>query len=300
MASILKVLALLGVAYCVSAAVPVIKFTDTIATTLTPVAINATTLVPEVVVHREAEHVLLETTTVAFVSTTERRTTVIEYFTQILRGDFVGARKCKKTKDCGTGLKCDMLLHWCVPLDSPAARETENACTKHEDCSEWYHCWNGACHFSGPRHCKTNADCMPGFPGLSWDCVDTKDLEKAWIKQQLLNRTTVVAELKPERNRDPRKNKDKHHDDHSGELGSTEWNAMGLPEGDFLTHGHRCWARCTDDKGCMSIRYPSGLFTNDTDTFGCFFNYCIRRNSFISLPVNFNSTIVFNVTRNFS
>jgi hypothetical protein len=45
--------------------------------------------------------------------------TIVDYFVKVVRGELIGARKCKKDHDCGVGLRCNTLWNWCAPWDAP-------------------------------------------------------------------------------------------------------------------------------------------------------------------------------------
>jgi len=211
--------------------------------------------------------------------------TIAEYFVKVVRGEMVGARRCKKNHDCGAGLRCNTFWNWCAPWDAPIDwQEFGNNCTSNSDCSDLYYCFTGRCRFAGPRPCKSNLECPTGFPNATYDCVDTEDLEKHSIVQQL-GRTAaeIKADFKPHK-------KHEHHHDHELEIESEEVAQFGpTADGDHLTHGKRCWARCSFDTDCFTLRFPEFLLK---DYIGCCNGYCTRKQSCVSVPAVFLPTTV--------
>lgn len=108
-----------------AATTPVVLLNGTATTIATvsrkvEVAVVATTHVPIIAIVNQTT--IKAVTKESSTSTTARpwtQLTIVDYFIKVVRGELVGARKCKKDHDCGAGLRCNTLLNWCAPWDAP-------------------------------------------------------------------------------------------------------------------------------------------------------------------------------------
>ncbi|OQV17030.1 hypothetical protein BV898_08892 [Hypsibius exemplaris] len=223
--------------------------------------------------------------------------TVVDYFIKVIRGELIGAKKCKKDHDCGAGLKCNLLWNWCAPWDAPIWPEFANNCTSNANCSDLYYCniAFGKCKIGGPRKCLTTQDCMwfAGDNKTIWNCIDIEDLEKRAVLFQL-GRPTFTKKSESHHKSHHKKHDHHHEEEHEVDIESEEVAKFGATaEGDHLMHGKRCWSRCTLDADCESLRFPAFLIK---ENYGCCNGYCTRRQSCVSVPQNFraaNATIAF-------
>jgi len=206
---------------------------------------------------------------------------VVNFFVKLINGEAIGAQHCKTDMCCGDGLKCDLLLRLCVPLDTPVFRDTEKACATDGDCSALHECRMGSCRFCGIRSCHSNLDCceegVQTATNLTRECVDLKHVEQ-WVLAKELGRITATSEarLKPHKLK-------KEEDIDSDELqvmGQSAW-------GDHVLHGRHCWQKCNTDVDCILERIPENLWKKQ---WGCCNGYCTRRLSCVSLPENFQSS----------
>jgi hypothetical protein len=116
-------------------------------------------------------------------------------------------------------------------------------CTMDSDCGDLYYCLMEKCRFVGPRTCKSTLDCATGISNVTFDCIDTEDLEKRAIVQQL-GRSRVSPSKVDLKARKSNSKQKRHSDHHEMEIESEEIAKFGpTAEGDHLTHGKRCWAR---------------------------------------------------------
>ena len=97
--------------------------------TTTDVIAIATTKIP-VVIGNVTDLALAKNATIDAAATVANSSgaqlTVVDFFIKVIRGELLGARKCKHNHDCGAGLKCNALWHWCAPLDAPEWLEIGN------------------------------------------------------------------------------------------------------------------------------------------------------------------------------
>jgi len=239
---------------------------------------DATTMTPVVINQTFTEFPANFTKFRGFDETWAQNLTVVDYFIQVIRGEVFGARHCKKDHQCGAGMRCNTLFGWCAPWEAPNNwSEWGNNCTMNDDCGDLYYCLTGRCRFAGPQMCQTNMNCASGIANYTFDCVDTEDLEKHFLAKELGRNSEL--DLKPHK---------KHHE---VEIESEELEKFGpTAEGDHLTHGKRCWARCNVDFDCWALRFPESVLK---ENFGCCNGYCTRKQSCVSIPSTFlNATVV--------
>jgi len=199
---------------------------------------------------------------------------IVEFFLKLIQGQSMGAMNCKTDRCCGDGLRCDMLLHLCVPLTTPVFRDTEKACTKETDCSPLHTCIMGSCRFCGPRSCRSNMDCCQGGPSnVTFECVNIKNYEEWTIARDLGRITPQMFEhMKP--------HKLSHHED----IDSDELESLGTGAwGDHVMHGKRCWERCIKDTDCALNGIPDKMWT---DHWGCCNGFCTRKKACVTIPEN--------------
>jgi len=202
---------------------------------------------------------------------------VVNFFVKLINGQAIGAQHCKTDMCCGDGLKCDLLLRLCVPLDTPVFRDTEKACATDNDCSALHECRMGSCRFCGIRACHSNLDCceegVQTNGNLSRECVNLKNVEQ-WVLAKELGR--ITPNMKPHK-------LNKHED-----LDSDELQVMGQGAwGDHVLHGRHCWQKCNNDADCILERIPENFWKKQ---WGCCNGYCTRRQSCVSLPENMQPT----------
>ncbi|OWA50081.1 hypothetical protein BV898_14607 [Hypsibius exemplaris] len=196
---------------------------------------------------------------------------VTQFFSQVLRGEVFGLRKCKKPKDCGLGLRCDSLLNLCVPLTTPILGDIEKPCSNDSECSGMHACQGGLCRFCGPKSCRSNLDCcagsfaQPGKAGSFYECLNVEDQDKLSIARQL---GRVPANFQPL----PKAQGGQSLDDI---VDSNELIQLGLPAQDNAFHGKRCWARCNVDTDCYHEKTPADV----KQSLGCCNNVCTRKSA---------------------
>jgi len=201
---------------------------------------------------------------------------VSQFFAQVLNNQVIGLKKCKKPKDCGLGLRCDLLLNLCVPFNTPILSDIEKPCSNDSECSGMHACQGGLCRFCGPKSCRSNLDCCagsfaePGKPGQFYECLNIEDSDKLSLAKQL---GRVPANFQPV----PKSAGGKSLDD-AFEVESSELIQLGLQPaagGKNPFYGKRCWARCNVDNDCYHARTPAEV----KQQVGCCNNVCSRRST---------------------
>jgi hypothetical protein len=197
---------------------------------------------------------------------------ITKFFGQVARGEVLGMRKCKKLRDCGLGLRCDLLLNLCVPFNTPILSDIEKPCMNQSECSPLHACQAGFCRFCGPKSCRSSFDCcasslaQAGQPGRVYQCVNLEDLEKQSMARQL---GRPVLQQMP--------------GGHSPEdaIESEELVGLGISnQGDVAFYGDRCWAVCNADADCYNQHTPEPIKKST----GCCNGVCSRRQSCVNVP----------------
>ncbi|XP_055331885.1 uncharacterized protein LOC129583885 [Paramacrobiotus metropolitanus] len=197
---------------------------------------------------------------------------ITQFFGQVLRNQVWGIHKCKKPKDCGLGLRCDLLLNLCVPFNTPIFTDIEKPCLNQSDCSPMHACQAGFCRFCGPKSCRNSMDCCAGsfataeHHGTFFECLNIEDNEKLALAKQL---GRVPANYQP---------LPKSAGGKSEEFGieSEELLQLGsTAQGDAAMYGKRCWQRCNVDNDCYFKSTPADI----KQSLGCCNGVCTRRQS---------------------
>lgn len=197
----------------------------------------------------------------------------VQFFIKVVLGEVTGARYCKKDFDCGSGMTCDLFWNLCSPIkEFNATQHSDEAsfwsnCTVDADCNDFHYCINGTCAFCGPTTCHTSMDCCSVVnSNVTFECVDLENVEMHSLALQL-GRGTLHGGSKG-----------------SEEIDSAEMMTFGKEAyGDYLFHHKRCWARCNVDGDCHYNGFPLIL----REYFGCCNGLCTRKESCVTIPVNF-------------
>lgn len=204
---------------------------------------------------------------------------VTQFLAQVLRGEMFGLKKCKKPKDCGLGLRCDMLMNLCVPLSTPILSDIEKTCSNDSECSGMHACQGGLCRFCGPKSCRGNQDCCLGSfasggqSGKFFECLNIEDLENLAVAKQLGKVPQNYQPLPKSAG-----GKSEEYEVESDELMQLGW----MPYRNNAFHGKRCWGRCNVDNDC----YTSQTLANDKQQLGCCNGVCTKKSSCVSVPQN--------------
>jgi len=95
---------------------------------------------------------------------------------------------CKKNKDCENDLQapiCDVTLGICKARNAPSIEFIYGSCMNDNDCRPLYRCHHTKCHFSGPKSCDTEADCLRGVGNLYFQCKEEKHSlrgSRCWLR----------------------------------------------------------------------------------------------------------------------
>jgi len=94
---------------------------------------------------------------------------------KLLTTDAKDMHSCQTDADCSTQTDkphCCKHMKLCMPADAHKMEMMENDCTNDSDCKPMRRCMEGKCHFSGPKACDTNTDCLQQVPGMTFDCTE--------------------------------------------------------------------------------------------------------------------------------
>lgn len=197
---------------------------------------------------------------------------VVQFLGQVVRGQVLGLKKCKKPRDCGLGLRCDAMMNLCVPFNTPLLSDIEKPCMNQSECSPLHQCQFGFCRFCGPKMCRSNMDCcmgsmQPGQPSHMYECLNLEHLEKQSIARQLGR--PVITHMMPG---------GKSPED---AIESDELITLGISQhGDRAFYGKRCWHRCNNDNECYGAHTPEEVKAG----VGCCNGVCTRKQSCVAVP----------------
>ncbi|XP_055331171.1 uncharacterized protein LOC129583410 [Paramacrobiotus metropolitanus] len=93
----------------------------------------------------------------------------------MLMMDAKDMKHCMTDAECTDAArpKCCTHMRLCGPADMPSADKMQKqSCSSNADCKAAHRCHNGMCHFTGPKGCDSNADCMQGVDGMMMDCME--------------------------------------------------------------------------------------------------------------------------------
>jgi len=93
----------------------------------------------------------------------------------IIAADPKDMKMCESDADCANvegKTKCGMQFKLCRPADWPELQMTEGTCTDDSMCKPMRRCKDGMCHFSGPKACMSNTDCLQGIQGKTYECME--------------------------------------------------------------------------------------------------------------------------------
>jgi len=93
--------------------------------------------------------------------------------TKILTTDSKDMTFCHTDTDCSSlndKPVCDGMMRLCKPRDAPSFAFIAEDCTNDENCKPGYRCHASKCHFTGPKACDSEADCVRGLPAINFQC----------------------------------------------------------------------------------------------------------------------------------
>jgi len=82
---------------------------------------------------------------------------------------------CTSDADCAGfpgKTKCGMNFKLCRPADWTELMMIDGDCTSDSMCKPMRRCMMGKCHFSGPKACMHNTDCVQGVTGMTYECTE--------------------------------------------------------------------------------------------------------------------------------
>ncbi|GAV04463.1 hypothetical protein RvY_14735 [Ramazzottius varieornatus] len=65
--------------------------------------------------------------------------------------------------------KCNMVTHVCGPPSMSGLKLVDNDCSSDGDCKPTFRCVNSKCHWTGPKHCAADQDCLQGA-SATYEC----------------------------------------------------------------------------------------------------------------------------------
>jgi len=94
---------------------------------------------------------------------------------KVLTMDVKDMVSCQSDSDCAAHpnkSKCSAMFKLCRPAELPAFQAIEGDCSDDNGCKPMRRCMNGKCHFSGPKACMSNSDCLQGVSGMQYECKE--------------------------------------------------------------------------------------------------------------------------------